>query len=83
MNKKSVTLYSGEVVRMNELTSPQTKKILPVISTVTFVGFLDTHLLIPVMSLYASELGAGYAGDALGVKSGLLLSPAVMVMALW
>jgi MFS family permease len=44
---------------MNELTSPREKKTLPVISAVTFVGFLDTHLLVPVMSLYASELGAG------------------------
>ena len=52
-------MYSGEVVQMNELTSPQLKKVLPVISTVTFVGFLDTHLLIPIMSLYASDLGAG------------------------
>ena len=59
LNKKSVTVYSGEVVQMNELTSPHEKKVLPVISAVTFVGFLDTHLLIPVMALYAEELGAG------------------------
>ena len=52
-------MYSGEVVPMNELTSPREKKVLPIIAVVTFVGFLDTHLLIPVMSLYASELGAG------------------------
>jgi MFS family permease len=45
---------------MNELTAtPQQKRALPVISLVTFAGFLDTHLLIPVMSLFALELGAG------------------------
>jgi len=44
---------------MNELSRPRTKNILPVISFVTFIGFLDTHLLIPVMALYAYELGAG------------------------
>jgi len=59
LNKKSVTVYSWDVVEMNELISSREKTALPVISAVTFVGFLDTHLLIPVMSLYASELGAG------------------------
>ncbi|MBN1177006.1 MAG: MFS transporter [Dehalococcoidales bacterium] len=44
---------------MNETASPRTKNVLPVISFVTFIGFLDTHLLIPVMALYAYELGAG------------------------
>jgi MFS family permease len=44
---------------MNETASPRTKNILPVISFVTFIGFLDTHLLIPVIALYAYELGAG------------------------
>lgn len=34
-------------------------KVLPVVSAVTFLGFLDTHLLIPVISLYTAELGAG------------------------
>lgn len=32
--------------------------ILPAISVITFLGFLDTHLLIPVIALYASGLGA-------------------------
>ncbi len=45
--------------RMNKTASPRTKNILPVISFVTFIGFLDTHLLIPIMALYAYELGAG------------------------
>jgi len=44
---------------MNELSRPRIKNFLPVISFVTFIGFLDTHLLIPVMALYAHELGAG------------------------
>jgi MFS family permease len=45
--------------------------VLPVISAVTFLGFLDTHLLIPVMSLFASELGAGVgiAGLIIGLYS--------------
>lgn len=33
--------------------------ILPVTSAITFLGFVDTHLLIPVIALYASSLGAG------------------------
>ena len=44
---------------MNELTQSQTGKVLPIASVVTFLGFLDTHLLIPVIALYATELGAG------------------------
>ena len=44
---------------INKLKPPQTTKILPVTFGITFLGFLDTHLLIPVMALYAAELGAG------------------------
>ena len=44
---------------MNSLTKTKGVKVLPVISVVTFLGFLDTHLLIPVIALYACELGAG------------------------
>ena len=44
---------------MDESKQPRNRRVLPIISAVTFLGFLDTHLLIPVMSLYASELGAG------------------------
>jgi MFS family permease len=36
-----------------------TRRALPLISVITFIGFLDTHLLIPVMALYAYDLGAG------------------------
>lgn len=43
---------------MNDLKRPQSRAALPIISVVTFLGFLDTHLLIPVMALYASTLGA-------------------------
>lgn len=34
-------------------------RVVPVVSAITFLGFLDTHLLIPVIALYASGLGAG------------------------
>jgi len=44
---------------MSKLTQLQTGKVLSVASVVTFLGFLDTYLLIPVMALYAAELGAG------------------------
>jgi len=56
---------------MNELKQPQTKRVLPIISVVTFLGFLDTHLLIPVMALYAYELGArvGIIGLIIGLYS--------------
>ncbi len=56
---------------MNELKQPQTKRVLPITSVVTFLGFLDTHLLIPVMALYAYELGAsvGIIGLIIGLYS--------------
>ncbi len=44
---------------MKGLKYPQPRRVLPIISVITFLGFLDTHLLIPVMAIYASELGAG------------------------
>jgi MFS family permease len=71
LNKKSVTVYSDEVDQMNELASPRGKRALPIISVITFVGFLDTHLLIPIMSLYASDLGAsvGTVGLIIGLYS--------------
>jgi len=43
---------------MNELEQPQSRRVLPVTFVVTFLGFLDTHLILPVMALYASGLGA-------------------------
>ena len=56
---------------MDDSTLATGKKVLPIISTITFIGFLDTHLLIPVMSLYAQELGAGVGtiGLIVGVYS--------------
>ncbi len=56
---------------MNELKQPQTKRVLPITSVVTFLGFLDTHLLIPIMALYAYELGAsvGIIGLIIGLYS--------------
>ncbi|MBA7610917.1 Inner membrane transport protein YajR [subsurface metagenome] len=46
---------------MNELKQLQAKQVLPIVSIVTFLGFLDTHLLIPIIALYASELEASPA----------------------
>ena len=56
---------------MNELKQPQTRRVLPIISVVTFLGFLDTHLLIPIIALYAAELGAsiGIIGLIIGLYS--------------
>ncbi len=56
---------------MSKLVRPQTRRVLPVTFAVTFLGFLDTHLLIPVMALYASELGAsvGTIGLIVGLYS--------------
>jgi MFS family permease len=71
LNKKTVMVYSSEVGRMNELKRPQARKVLPVISVVTFLGFIDTFLLIPIIALYASELGAsvGIIGLIIGLYS--------------
>jgi DHA1 family multidrug resistance protein-like MFS transporter len=44
---------------MNETLRAGAGRALSIVSVITFIGFLDTHLLIPVMALYASELGAG------------------------
>ena len=56
---------------MDTAELPSNRGILPVITTVTFLGFLDTHLLIPVMALYAASLGAGVgvAGLIIGLYS--------------
>jgi len=44
---------------MSITESAQTRRVLPIITSVTFIGFLDTTLLVPIMALYAAELGAG------------------------
>ncbi len=56
---------------MSELRQPQRRGILPITSVVTFLGFLDTHLLIPIIALYASGLGArvGIVGLIVGLYS--------------
>lgn len=48
---------------------PQSRWVVPLISLVTFLGFLDTHLLLPIMALYASSLGAG--AGIIGIIIGL------------
>ncbi len=35
------------------------RKVVQLNSIITFLGFIDTHLLIPVIALYATALGAG------------------------
>ena len=61
-------LFSSTI--MSRLRQPRCRG-LPIISIVTFLGFLDTHLLIPVMALYAAELGAsvGIIGLIIGLYS--------------
>jgi len=56
---------------MNESKQPQPRRVLPINSVVTFLGFLDTHLLLPVMALFAYELGAsiGIIGLIIGLYS--------------
>ena len=54
-----------------KLKQPEARRILPITFVVTFLGFLDTHLLIPVIALYASALGAsvGIIGLIVGLYS--------------
>jgi len=56
---------------MNSLQQSQVRRVLPITFVVTFLGFLDTHLLIPIMALYAAELGAsiGIIGLIIGLYS--------------
>jgi len=56
---------------MNESERRQSRRVLPIISIVTFIGFLDTFLLLPIMALYASGLGAsvGTIGLIIGLYS--------------
>ena len=56
---------------VNESRQPQPRRVLPINSVVTFLGFLDTHLLLPVMALFAYELGAsiGIIGLIIGLYS--------------
>jgi MFS family permease len=56
---------------MNELKQPPARRVLPLTSVITFLGFLDTHLLIPIIALYAYGLGAsvGIIGLIIGLYS--------------
>ena len=61
-----------------------TNNKLPLVATVTFIGFLDTHLLIPVMALFAAELGAGLTmtGIIVGLYS-ITNTPANIIFGRW
>jgi MFS family permease len=56
---------------MNQLEQPPGRRVLPITSIITFLGFLDTFMLIPVMAYYATELGAsvGIVGLIIGLYS--------------
>ena len=56
---------------MNELPQSQSSRVLLTASAVTFLGFFDNNLLVPVIALYASELGAsvGIIGLIVGLYS--------------
>lgn len=56
---------------MPEFATLKTRGTFRVNLWITFVGFLDTHLLIPIMALYASQLGArvGIVGLIIGAYS--------------
>lgn len=56
--------------RVSELSRAGVR-VLPLNAVITFLGFLDTHLMIPIMALYAAELGAstGIAGLIIGIYS--------------
>ncbi len=54
---------------MNESKQSQSRRVLPIISAITFLGFLDTTLLIPIIALYASGLNASIG--AIGLIIGL------------
>ena len=58
------------MARMDEL-KPHSRPALPLVSAITFLGFLDSYLLIPVISLYAASLGAspGISGLIIGIYS--------------
>jgi MFS family permease len=47
------------------------QKVIQLNSIITFLGFLDTHLLIPIIALYATSLGSdiGTVGLVIGLYS--------------
>ena len=50
---------------MTASENTSTGRVAPLNLAVTFLGFLDTHMLIPVVALYADSLGAGLLGTGL------------------
>jgi len=64
--------------------TPPAHHRLPLVAAVTFIGFLDTHLLIPVVALFAAELGAGLTltGVIVGLYS-ITNTPANLVFGRW
>lgn len=78
---------------MPEFATLETRGTFRVNLWITFVGFLDTHLLIPIMALYAVQLGArvgvairaplmGWVAEVIGIKWGLALSSSAAIMAI-
>jgi len=59
LNKDDPIIYAVYQRVMNDVIQQRKGLGLPLITVITFLGFLDTHLLIPVIALYASQLGAG------------------------
>jgi MFS family permease len=66
---------------LTRLRIPEARSVFPLNFAVTFVGFLDTHLLIPVVALYAWDLGAsvGVIGVIVGLYS-IANTPANIVL---
>lgn len=56
---------------VKEISQPQAQKVLRINTIITFLAFMDTPLLLPIMALYAAELGAGagIAGLIIGLYS--------------
>lgn len=59
------------LAHMRESGQVKARRVLPIASIITFLGFLDTPLLIPILALYAAELGAslGTIGLIIGLYS--------------
>ncbi|MFC2070549.1 MFS transporter [Chloroflexota bacterium] len=44
---------------MNQSEQQYSSRVIPITSVITFLAFLDTTLLVPIIALYTSELGTG------------------------
>ena len=60
-----------DLASVNTVATSRSRRVWPILSAVTFTSFLDTTVLVPVMALYAAELGAGVglAGLIIGLYS--------------